>query len=201
MVRTKGKTKRRHQEWFDAECFQKKKSVQKFLRQFQRAKADRNEKRLKYVTERREYKQLMREKKAQYDRARLEKLENSAKDPKLFRQTIRSVNRKSLIYNSISTENWFDHFSNLFNDFANADDGGEEETEVEDGDHEPIFNDPISRQEVITSIGNLKSGKSAGPDRVIGELLNHASDRVADFSVTLFNRIFESGTFPLEWSK
>jgi hypothetical protein len=55
--------------------------------------------------------------------------------------------------------------------------------------------------QVITSIGNLKSGKSAGPDRVIGELLKHANDRVADFFVTLFNRIFETGTFPLEWSK
>ena len=66
---------------------------------------------------------------------------------------------------------------------------------------EALFNEAISTQEVIASIGKLKSGKSSGPDKIIGEMLKHANDVVIDFLVTLFNKLFDHGTFPQEWSK
>ena len=66
---------------------------------------------------------------------------------------------------------------------------------------EALFNEAISKQEVMASIGKLKSGKSSGPDKIIGEMLKHVNDVVIDFLVTLFNKLFDHGTFPQEWSK
>ena len=66
---------------------------------------------------------------------------------------------------------------------------------------EVLFNKAISKQEVVASIGKLKSGKSAGPDKIIGEMLKHAIEVVIDFLVKLFNKIFDGGMFPREWSK
>ena len=48
-----------------------------------------------------------------------------------------------------------------------------------------LFNDAISKQTVIASTGKLKSGKSLGADKIIGEILMHANDVVVDFLVTL----------------
>ena len=47
----------------------------------------------------------------------------------------------------------------------------------------------------------MKSGKRAGPDQIVGEMLKHADDTVIDFLDELFHRLFDLGTFPLEWSK
>ena len=54
---------------------------------------------------------------------------------------------------------------------------------------------------MIDSIKHLKNGKSAGVDKILGELLKNANNIVVDFLVTLFNALFENGTFPTEWSK
>ena len=64
-----------------------------------------------------------------------------------------------------------------------------------------LFNDAISKQTVIASTGKLKSGKSLGADKIIGEILMHANGVVVDFLVTLLSKHFDHGTFPGEWSK
>jgi len=202
MVRTIGRKKKRNQEWFDYECVQKRKLVRKLLHSFQRAKDNSKEKREKYVQERKEYKKLLKKKKDDYDQARLAKLRQSITDPKVFWQTIRSVNRRVVIYNNITTEQWYDHFFHVFN---TVDDHPQNSEEVVDdnvsSDDVPMFSDAISRAEVCASIGNLKSGKSAGPDMIVSEMLKHGGDLVVDYLVNLFNRLFDSGSFPVEWSK
>ena len=64
-----------------------------------------------------------------------------------------------------------------------------------------IFGETISRDEVTAGIRNLKPGKSAGPDKIICEMLKHANERVFDFFVQLFNKLYDEGIFPKEWSK
>ena len=39
------------------------------------------------------------------------------------------------------------------------------------------------------------------PDKIKGEMLKHANDVVIDSLVTLFNKLFDHGMFPQEWSK
>ena len=64
-----------------------------------------------------------------------------------------------------------------------------------------VFGVAISRDEVTASIRNLKPGKSTGPDKVIREMLKHANERANDLFVQFFNKLYDEGIFPKEWSK
>ena len=66
---------------------------------------------------------------------------------------------------------------------------------------EPLFNSPITKEEVQRSIRHLKNGKSAGPDKVVSELLKHGNSTVMDYLLALFNTLFNRGMFPLDWAK
>ena len=102
-----------------------------------------------YVSERKEYKQLLARKKTEFDRARIARLKQSINDPKLFWQTIRSVNRKVTIYNDITKEQWYKHFFQVFNTSAladaltQADEIADAETEEEMP--EVLFNEAVSK--------------------------------------------------------
>ena len=202
MVRTVSSKKRVIVGWFDQECSRKKKQVRRLLRKFKRTN-DMND-RIEYVKERKEYKQTIKNKKKEYDESRLQTLNDSIGNPKEFWRIIRSVNRKSFIYNRISNEQWYQHFSKLF---ADSDvDESNNECVVEDDlrsseDEEELFDQDITREEVIASIRKLKSSKSAGPDNIVGEMLKCVTDDVIDYLTLLFNKLFCESRFPREWSK
>ena len=59
---------------------------------------------------------------------------------------------------------------------------------------EILFNEAISKQEVVASIGKLKSGKSAGPNKII--MLKHANEVVTDFLVKLLTKYSMMECFP-----
>ena len=115
MIKTVGNKKERKTEWFDKECAQKKRTVKRYLRLFQRSKKQNLDYRNKYVDERKQYKQLLMLKKKDYDESRIKKLKQSASDPRTFWNTIRTVNRKSVLVNNISEDQWFEHFRKVFN--------------------------------------------------------------------------------------
>ena len=108
MVRKIGTKKKHANDWFDKECVQKKNTVKKALKRFQRSKKENIQYRETYVTERKE--RLLARKKTEFGRARIAKLKQSINDPKLLWQTIRSVNRKVTIYNDITKEQRNEHF-------------------------------------------------------------------------------------------
>ena len=63
------------------------------------------------------------------------------------------------------------------------------------------FDEEISREEVIASIRNLILGKSAGPDKIVSEMLKHVDECVIDFFVQTFNKLYDDEIFPEEWSR
>ena len=117
MVRKIGRKKKIYNDWFDEECQKKKRLVKRLLQQFQRAKdiEEKCIKKLKYIEERKDYIKLRKDKKRDYDNKRLQKLNNSMKDSKLFWSTVRLLNRKNVIYSNISSQQWHDHFFKVFN--------------------------------------------------------------------------------------
>jgi exonuclease III len=206
MVRKVGRNKREYSDWFDEECRVKKKIVKASLQRFRRAKLMeyRDEKKTEYVNNRKEYAKLIKEKKRKFDEKRLEQLKGSVKDAKLFWKTIRLINRKSIVYNDISIQQWHEHFSNVFNSFEqNTDDTRQEEEEgIQTNTEEDIlFNNVISLEEVKESVTKLKTGKSAGPDQIVSEMLKCANPAVIQFLTIFFNYLYDNGLFPLEWSK
>lgn len=55
--------------------------------------------------------------------------------------------------------------------------------------------------EVLKSIKQLKTNKSGGPDRLINAFFIHGKNILVPVLCNLFNKIFESGMFPEEWSE
>ena len=206
MVRVVGKTVWKTNEWFDKECQQKKKVVKRLLHSFRRAKSIdyKTMQRNAYVKERKEYGEMIREKKRKCDESKLNKLKESINDPKQFWSTIRSVHRKACIFNEITQQQWHDHFHEVFNNFGNTNDNDNvqaDESEEDFSSTESSFNDPITEDEVINGINKLKSGKSSGLDKILSEMLKNANCDIIHFLVALFNNVFNRGIFPHAWSK
>eukprot|EP00745_Piridium_sociabile_P008853 TRINITY_DN16023_c0_g1_i11.p2 TRINITY_DN16023_c0_g1~~TRINITY_DN16023_c0_g1_i11.p2 ORF type:complete len:114 (+),score=5.12 TRINITY_DN16023_c0_g1_i11:493-834(+) len=104
MIRTLGNKKKSKSDWFDKECAQKRRTVKRCLKRFQRSKKHNQEYGNEYVEERKQYKQLLSLKKREFDNERISKLKQSINNPKAFWSTIRSVNRKTVIHNDISRD-------------------------------------------------------------------------------------------------
>ena len=202
MVRVVGNRRRRKDEWFDFECEKKKKVVKRLLKTFQRTKTKekKDELKEKYVKERLDYVKLKRKKKKELEEEQIRRLKSSVNDSKLFWSTIRTLNQKVAIYSEITINQWFEHFSSVFQAFENLSEN--ENRDLHSGDcEEPLFNEPISKEEIVNSIKYLKCGKPAGPDKILGEMLKHSSASVIDFLVILLNKLFNEGIFPSDWAK
>ena len=59
----------------------------------------------------------------------------------------------------------------------------------------------ITSDQVQIAIKQLKSGKAAGIDQVISELLIYGSHILILYLVDIFNHVFSSGVYPTEWTK
>ena len=62
------------------------------------------------------------------------------------------------------------------------------------------LNISISYDEIRRAIKQLRTGASAGPDLMLNEFLKNGSTELLTYIYNLFNRIFEIGYFPENWS-
>ena len=101
----------------------------------------------------------------------------------------------------ISSEQWYDHFRNVFNlppaqpvsrhefiERAIADD-------IDDTKYEPL-NLPITEVEIRAAIRALKNQKAARPDGLIAEFYKNSSGQILPFLVDFFKHLFDHGMFP-----
>ena len=196
--------KERGQVWFDWECKQSKKTLRHHLRRFCKNGAIEN--RDLYNDKRREYKELLRQKKMAHRNRLLHSLHDNINTPKEFWGAVKSCLGKKSVYNDITPDEWFAHFQHLFNDpieqdvpMAGEDPGDQEEEEL-DIDIDSLECE-ITEAEVYTALRAIKNGKAAGPDGIIGEFLKHSAITIVPFLVKLFNKLFSSGTYPAGWTE
>ena len=124
-------------------------------------------------------------------------------DSSLFWNHIRKLSNSTQqdLGSSININTWFQHFDNLFS----CDESDNEpnltplnQMNVQDVD---TLNCPISVEEVIKAIKNLKTGKSGGLDGILSEMLKAGKHVTVSFLVKLFNLILDQGHYPSEWAK
>jgi hypothetical protein len=190
------------EKWFDSECFSKRKETRAALRKFKRSKTYEN--RQMFVNSRKAYKSMLKTRKQIYKSERAQMLANSAKKPKLFWKELRfscGLMRKQSPKTDISPVQWRNHFMKVFCT-----------SEVEQVAECPDINlnylpsidcldAPITEEEVIRALRDLKNGKAGGPDEVLPEMLKAAGSSITKLLLELFNAIFESGEYPEPWSQ
>ena len=63
------------------------------------------------------------------------------------------------------------------------------------------LNIPLTLQEIKIAIGQLRTNKSAGPDKLLNEFFINGKDILCKTLFILFNKLFGMGYFPKEWTE
>ena len=63
------------------------------------------------------------------------------------------------------------------------------------------LNIPISTNEIVKAFKELKNNRSGGPDHVINEFFKYGINYLETCLETVFNKCFEMGYFPLNWTE
>ena len=195
--------------WFDKECRKKKAETKKQLGKLSRINAlnrpnEYHQEKKNYLDKKVEYHQLIRDKRKEYNCQTKKQILDDIKDSKKFWRRIKmlSANRPKLP--NIPIQTWEEHFNNVHNPEELNDETtvdlteeilGAEEVRDEELDAE------ITQEEIKQSINKLKAGKASGLDEIGPELIKLAEPRVSTYLHKLFNKIYNSGNFPLEWAK
>ncbi len=58
---------------------------------------------------------------------------------------------------------------------------------------------PISRDEILERINNLKNNKATGDDLILNEYIKSSASKMIDVYTKLFNIVLNSGTIPDKW--
>ena len=154
---------------------------------------------------------MLKVKKKLYFSSVSDNINSSLRDSTRFWNLLRGMNRTGRSrFCNISINDWFNHFSALF----------ETRFENERGDRvntNPLLNDilnnittpqkeacelnsPITEQEIKQSIKHLKNNEAAGADGVVSEMFKFAGNCLILYIHSLFNRIFDTGVYPVLWS-
>ena len=119
---------------------------------------------------------------------------------KSFWGEIRKHKQRKFVTNSISDSEWINHFDKVFNEGVEANIESLN-LDMDEETYDDILDAEISELEIIKAIKHLKVGKAAEPDDILAEMVKAAETKIIPYLKKLFNTMFSSGQFPLEWSK
>ena len=125
------------------------------------------------------------------------------KKPKEFWKMFKKNNFSS--QTNLSESDFYEYFKRLSNDIA---ENNPEEVlnfmqSFSNDNEESTFSEldaVISRTEIRNSIKKLNTNKSAGDDNLINEYFKNAAEILIEPLFTLFNKIFDSRSFPENWA-
>ena len=118
-------------------------------------------------------------------------------NPKHF---FKNFNRHNSRLPNVSLQEFFEHFRNLASDSSST---FISIANFLDTDN-PIFESletKITPLEIDACIRKLKNHKCAGEDNLINEYFSEFSEIILPILVHFLNKIFDSGIFPVSWSK
>ena len=193
--------------YFYAECITMKRSVVAAFKANIHTPTDANKAR--YEENKRQYKRLKRQKSREHDKAKVRQmLHDKRHDSRKFWQMFGWKKKSSSV--AATRQGLHEHFSTLYdNPDNNIDVQWQEFVQSYNkwwlnsgpSNESDILDCTITEEEVERSIRNLKSGKAAGIDSVPAEFLKNSIDIISPILAQLFNKIFETGTFPLLWQR
>ena len=111
------------------------------------------------------------------------------------------LGKKQSASNNISLNAWRDHVMNVFNSSDSGQHGCGDCSAEESLPNVDSLDRPISEEEVLLVIKNLKLGKSSGLDGILAEMFKSADNTVAGFLTDCFNELFKNGEYPDLWTQ
>ena len=167
--------------WFDCECKTLKREMRKWYRKFRRAEsgAERQKNRIEYITRRKRYRTLLKDKKQTYKSEKVKNLLDKRNDSKQFWKEVRSVNRVAQQRPDISELEWTNHFKSAL---------GTEPTSAqpvvideEDPPSVDVLDSPITEEEIVRAVEHLKTSKAPGTDDILAEMIKTSLPQILPF--------------------
>lgn len=158
--------------WWDRECQELKQRKYALLRKFRLSNLNADFR--LYKQARKEFKQKFKQNKQLYENDRRHELLRAVKDPRKFWRIVKGTNQ-SAETSKIKSSEWQDYFSSLLYCDNAADIGSVDDMNFEAATSANILNEEISLSEVLSSIKQLKLGKSSGPDCIGAEFYINTS--------------------------
>ena len=190
--------------WWDSACNEAKLKKYRMLRKFRATNSPDDY--TAYKTQRNRFKSICKLKKKDSQHKRRSDLIHARQNPKLFWQTIKGNNVSQPTpenTDSLNNEECFQYFATLFSEpeaeanFHNAHILGN----ITQDNNIDNLEQPITEQEIRTSIQNLNINKSGGPDGLCIEMFKATLDTTLPYLHSLFNDIYDNGLFPEDWCK
>lgn len=197
-----GGRQRRTSRWFDTECREGKREVNRLLSRYSRTR--KVEDKLQYLQKRSEYQNMIKEKKKAHRKSVQDSLLENRKNPSMFWSTVKRSRPRERNRATINIDVWKDHFENILGQHTASTPEQNENVineESEEDVHIYELDEQISLAEVKQAIRKLKAGKASGIDEIPAEFLKAAEDIVAPFLTKFFNRVYDTGVFPKQWSQ
>ena len=140
--------------WFDREC---KRASQETRNRFKRFRVSQSVQDLNtYVDSKQQYKYMCKNKRHEYSRNTLNKLDDTINNYRLIWRELKRFTGKPRITPDIPLDAWYEHFSSVFKSGRDVDDNQRVPTIATDDNlddvQELVFNSPITDDDIIESI-------------------------------------------------
>ncbi|MCG7875093.1 MAG: reverse transcriptase family protein [Candidatus Thiodiazotropha endolucinida] len=186
--------------WFNQECRDKKTAFLNAKRCFRILNSDSN--RTAFLESRSDFLRTKKRAKIKYQNEQKSKLANMSKTaPKQFWKNVNKFrNKKSSASGDLTIGEFQEHFNRIMNSSNNDENMNffnipNLNVQVEDLDK------PITEAEVQNVIRSLKRGKSPGFDGILNDFFLDTTTFISPYLVKIYNKIFDSGTYPESWCK
>ncbi len=184
--------------WWTSECYEARGSLRKSLREIREGREEGTERRRQqYLIKRRRYREVCAESKGKWKTKVEDKIKTEADFWKFVNKGRRKINNGG---ERITEERWIKHFADQL--------GGEEAIEADwmEGRSEEISREDrwereITEEEVGRAINEIAVRKAAGSDEIESEVWKYAPPEVKRGLTDLFNKVWDSGSIPREWSE
>ena len=190
-IEVRGKREEHYEEkWWDEECHKRKEELKRSLKDLKELRIGEEE----WRKRRREYRNLIECKKRNKGKEWLKEIEMD-KGMRLFWNAICLKKRNGTPDESITKEQWRDHFRGQYIMGEVAIMTGRGECEEEEGERL----EDISTEEVREAIKKLKKKKAAGQDQIANKAWIYGGELIVEELKDVLNGIWRGGEVPGEW--
>jgi hypothetical protein len=187
--------------WFDNDCREAKHKFLESKRSFKNSPS--NENKINFLSSRQNFINLKRKKRNKHNAREKVKLSDMSRNsPRNFWKYIKKFgNQRDKSSNSINLNDFKEYFETVSNT-------SHKQYDAESFTHQrdytlriDMLDTPITTEEIIKTISNLKRNKSSDLDGNIAEFFIDTKEFISPYLCTIFNNIYDSGIYPEAWSR